>query len=128
MEREEFLQAVRDLKAGGKSIRAIASELGVNRGRVDRTLKKLAREADTSHTADGTGRDVFVGRRHEMGELRAALEDALAGLGRLVMLVGEPGIGKTRTAAELSAYSRLRGARVLWGRCYESMGTPPYWV
>ena len=40
----------------------------------------------------------FVGRQREMAELTAALEDALAGQGRLVMLVGEPGIGKTRTA------------------------------
>ncbi len=136
MQQEEFLLAVSELKARGKSIRAIAEELGVNRGRVDRALKKLAlsatemlaRQAGISHTADGTGRDLFVGRRHEMDELKAALEDALTGLGRLVMLVGEPGIGKTRTAAELSAYSRLRGARVMWGRCHESIGTPPYWV
>ncbi|MCI0794977.1 MAG: ATP-binding protein, partial [Chloroflexi bacterium] len=43
-------------------------------------------------------RGVFVGREKELAELTAALEDALAGQGRLVMLVGEPGIGKTRTA------------------------------
>ena len=42
-------------------------------------------------------------------------------------LVGEPGIGKTRTALELATYARLRGAWVLWGRCYESGGAPPFW-
>ena len=77
----------------------------------------------------GTG-DVFVGREREMGQLRAALDDALAGRGRLVMLVGEPGIGKTRTAEELAGIARERGAEVLWATCPEERGSPPYgaWV
>ena len=45
----------------------------------------------------------------------------------MVTLVGEPGIGKTRTAQELATYAGLRGAQVLWGRCYEEQGAPPYW-
>jgi DNA-binding CsgD family transcriptional regulator len=59
--------------------------------------------------------------------LRADLEAALSGRGRLVMLVGEPGIGKTRTAQELGVLAERRGARVLWGHCYENPGAPPYW-
>ena len=43
------------------------------------------------------------------------------------MLAGEPGIGKTRTAQELATYAGLRGAHVLWGRCHEEQGIPPYW-
>ena len=42
------------------------------------------------------GTDLFVGRRPEMAELTAALDGALEGRGGLVMLAGEPGIGKTR--------------------------------
>jgi MoxR-like ATPase len=60
-------------------------------------------------------RSAVVGRQREMDELKAALEDALAGHGRLVILAGEPGIGKTRTARELAAYAETRGAQVLWG-------------
>jgi DNA-binding CsgD family transcriptional regulator len=71
--------------------------------------------------------DVFVGRQAELGVLQAALEDALAGRGRLVLLVGEPGIGKTRTAREFATHAGQRGALVLWGRCHESVGAPPYW-
>jgi class 3 adenylate cyclase len=70
---------------------------------------------------------VFVGREKEMDELRAGLEDALSGRGRLLMLVGEPGIGKTRTAEELATYASLRSTQVLWGRCYEGEGAPAYW-
>ncbi len=69
----------------------------------------------------------FVGRQRELGELGAALDDAIAGRGRMVMLVGEPGIGKTRTARELAAHAVTRGAEVLWGRCREQQGAPPYW-
>jgi DNA-binding CsgD family transcriptional regulator/tetratricopeptide (TPR) repeat protein len=71
--------------------------------------------------------DVFVGREREMGELTVALDDALAGKGRIVMLVGEPGIGKTRTSQEFSAIAEQRGAQVFWGRCHEGEGAPPYW-
>ncbi len=59
--------------------------------------------------------------------MKACLEEALSGRGRLVTLVGEPGIGKTRTALELATYAGLRQAQVLWGRCYEGEGAPPYW-
>ena len=45
----------------------------------------------------------------------------------MVTLVGEPGIGKTRTSQELATYANLRNAQVLWGRCYEEQGVPPYW-
>ncbi|MCH8062826.1 MAG: AAA family ATPase, partial [Chloroflexi bacterium] len=59
--------------------------------------------------------------------LTTALEDALSGNGRLVLLAGEPGIGKTRMAHELAAYAGRRDANVLWGRCHEDRGAPPYW-
>ena len=80
-----------------------------------------------AHALDSLAGGVFVGRRQELGALKAALEGALSGQGRMMTLVGEPGIGKTRTALELATYARLRGAQVLWGRCYESEGAPPYW-
>ncbi len=69
----------------------------------------------------------FVGRRQELAALKAALDDAISGQGRLVMLAGEPGIGKSRTAQELASYAETRGVQVLWGRCYEGEGAPPYW-
>ena len=80
-----------------------------------------------THALDSLAGGVFVGRQREMGELKACLEDALSGRGRLVTLVGEPGIGKTRTAQELATYAGLRSAQVLWGRCYEEQGMPPCW-
>ncbi len=68
----------------------------------------------------------FVGRREEMEGLKGSLEDALSGKGSLAMLVGEPGIGKTRLAEEFGVYSGLRGAQVLTGHCYEGESSLPY--
>lgn len=70
---------------------------------------------------------VFVGREQEIADLRSSFEDALSGRGSLVLLVGEPGIGKTRTADELATYGRLRSAQALVGRCWEDEGAPAYW-
>ena len=70
---------------------------------------------------------IFVGRERELTALRAAIEEAIAGSGRLLLLAGEPGIGKTRTAQELATYARLRGLQVLWGGAHEGGGAPPYW-
>ena len=79
--------------------------------------------SQSSHQASSSG--VFVGRQRELAELRSALEESLAGRGQMVILVGEPGIGKTRTAQELTSYAESQGARVLWRRCYEEEGAPP---
>jgi tetratricopeptide (TPR) repeat protein len=70
---------------------------------------------------------VFVGRRQELTELLAGLEDALEGHGRLFLLAGEAGIGKSRLADELATTARELGAMVLWGRCWEAGGAPAYW-
>jgi eukaryotic-like serine/threonine-protein kinase len=72
-------------------------------------------------------RSAFVGRERELAELVCGLDDAFAGRGRLVLVVGEPGIGKSRLAEELIACARTRGARVLVGRCWEAGGAPAYW-
>jgi eukaryotic-like serine/threonine-protein kinase len=69
----------------------------------------------------------FVGRETELAELVAGLDDAFAARGRLFLLAGEPGIGKTRLAEELAALARSRGAAVLVGRCWEAGGAPAYW-
>ena len=71
-------------------------------------------------------RTPFVAREKELTQLKERLEDAIAGRGFLMMVVGEPGIGKTRLSEELSVYARMRGAQVLLGQCYESDGAPPY--
>ena len=97
---------------------AVASAPGRPAGRTDQ---------GEANPLDRLASGVFVGRQREIDQLHATLEDAFSGRGRLMMLIGEPGIGKTRTAEQLATYARLRDAQVLWGRCYEGEGAPAYW-
>lgn len=71
--------------------------------------------------------DLLAGRDRELATLRRWRDEALAGHGRLVVLTGPPGIGKTRLAQELADGARLSGQRVLWGRAVEDRGAPPLW-
>ncbi len=65
---------------------------------------------------------VFVGRSRELEELRRCWERACAGRGQLVLLTGEPGIGKTRLAAEFAREAVAGGADALAGRAERSAG------
>jgi DNA-binding winged helix-turn-helix (wHTH) protein len=78
-------------------------------------------------TARGEAEDPFVGREAVLAQLRAALERALAGEARTALLVGEAGIGKTRTVEELAREARARDALVLAARCPESAAAPAFW-
>jgi tetratricopeptide (TPR) repeat protein len=68
----------------------------------------------------------FVGRIAERATLAAHADAARDGSGRVVLVSGEPGIGKTRLLEEVTA--DLPRDRTLWGRCHETEGAPPYWA
>lgn len=69
----------------------------------------------------------LAGREEDLAGLEQALAGAEAGTPSYAVLTGEPGIGKTRLAAELALRARDRGARVLVGRCSQDDGAPPLW-
>ena len=71
--------------------------------------------------------EIFVGRQRERAQLDTALIEALGGRGRIFLIAGEPGIGKTRLAERIAASATERGASVLWGRCWEGEGAPAFW-
>ncbi|WP_326636432.1 AAA family ATPase [Streptosporangium sp. NBC_01755] len=77
--------------------------------------------AEPAGQEKGTG---LVGRGAEAG----VLARAVSGDGhRVVLLAGEPGIGKTSLAEHAADVARARGRRVVWGRCWDGTGAPPYW-
>ncbi|HWJ81356.1 MAG TPA: BTAD domain-containing putative transcriptional regulator [Nocardioides sp.] len=69
----------------------------------------------------------MVGRDAELAALVGALADAESAVPAFAVLTGDPGIGKSRLAAELLLQARRRGARVLVGRCTQDEGAPPLW-
>jgi transcriptional regulator with AAA-type ATPase domain len=117
VDRAQFLQQVSSLRSEGKSIRAIAAGLGMDRGRVDRDLVTLTRTQtnppETSIPSGHHGRP-FVGRQREMATLTPSLDLAVSGRGQIALLAGDPGIGKTRTASELAHIAEQNGAQVFW--------------
>ena len=75
---------------------------------------------------DRLERGRLVGRGAEMEQLQQHWAHAAQGRGHLVLLSGEPGIGKTRLALALMEQARSDGAVVLRGGCYEYEGATPY--
>lgn len=69
----------------------------------------------------------LIGRVEELAVLRQAVESALGGGTGLVVVEGEPGVGKTHLLEEAAAEGTRRGALVVWGRCLEGDGTPSMW-
>lgn len=71
-------------------------------------------------------RKPFVGRRAEMKLLNDALREANAGRGKIFMLAGEPGVGKTRLAEELCRPAERLGMDVAWSACLQDAAGPLY--
>src|ERR1700675_2000777 len=84
------------------------------------SMTELATEGGNRHRH-------IIGRARELDVFRAAFDQMLAGGRQVVLISGEPGIGKTRCAEALADVAEDQGALVLWGRCHEEAGAPPYW-
>ena len=91
-----------------------------------------ASEADSMLAASVTQRpaaaaDELVGRDDQLAALEGILAGARDGRGRVVLVAGEPGIGKTRLAEEAARRGAAAGMQVAWGRCHEGDGAPALW-
>jgi tetratricopeptide (TPR) repeat protein len=71
--------------------------------------------------------DAFVGRTLEIEILAAMAADARRGRGSVILVAGEPGIGKTRLVEEATDQAARSGMRVLWGSCWPGEGGPSFW-
>jgi predicted ATPase len=69
----------------------------------------------------------LVGRGPLLAGLEAALDAALAGHGSLMLITGEPGIGKTAVVTAFADEAAVRGVQLAWGRCAEGEGVPGFW-
>jgi eukaryotic-like serine/threonine-protein kinase len=93
-------------------VRQALESIGASKPKVETTK-------DTSSKENPIYRRVFVGRESELKQLQAGFDNAMSGQGALMMVMGEPGIGKTALCEQLSTYVTLRGGRTLLGHCYE---------
>jgi DNA-binding CsgD family transcriptional regulator len=93
---------------------------------MDSTAAPAARTIDHPGAASLGAVPVLVGRTRDQAALREELAVAIGGRGRLVLVGGEAGIGKTSLARDLSRAADDLGCRVLAGSCYDLSNTPPY--
>jgi DNA-binding winged helix-turn-helix (wHTH) protein/tetratricopeptide (TPR) repeat protein len=92
-------------------------------------VQEMSAEATPASAEASAERGDFVGRAEVLARLAEALEEVSSGRGRIVLLTGEPGIGKTRTAEELARGASAARAPplVLTGWCASQPGAEPYW-
>jgi DNA-binding SARP family transcriptional activator len=127
------------LEAYRSARRTLLAELGIEPGRALRELEHAILEQDPAIDIATRQRQqqparpgraaapTFEGRSDELALLEAGLDDALAGRGRLFVVVGDAATGKTRLADELASSAKQRGTRILWGRGWGGGGAPDYW-
>jgi DNA-binding SARP family transcriptional activator len=118
--------------------RTLLADLGIEPGRALRELEQAIlaqvpgldaarRHPQPVHRPGRAAASPLEGHAEELELLEAGLEDALAGRGRLFVVIGDAGTGKTRLADELASSAKQRGTRILWGRGWAGGGAPPYW-
>jgi class 3 adenylate cyclase len=66
----------------------------------------------------------YVGREAERGVIERAQSEARGGARQVVLLSGDPGIGKSRLAAYAALGAHREGSAVVWGSCSEDLGVP----
>jgi DNA-binding SARP family transcriptional activator len=125
------------LRAYQETRRTLVDELGIEPGPTLQQLERLilqqdssldlARRAGASVGEPKQGGSALIGRERELAVLLEGFQNALSGRGRLFLIAGEPGIGKSRLADELAERARERGALTLFGRAWEAGGAPAYW-
>lgn len=87
-------------------------------------LDKDATPAEELTMLDRIVRGRMVGRKKEFEDARAAWKKAAAGDGQLLLISGEPGIGKTRLTREISTHADVTGGQVFVGASYAEGDTP----
>jgi DNA-binding winged helix-turn-helix (wHTH) protein/tetratricopeptide (TPR) repeat protein len=87
-----------------------------------RFVAALTRVEGTAGDRSGAGRLPIVGRERELADLRACLERALDGESQIVVVTGEPGIGKTTLVEAFLREAESQHLYVAWGQCVEHAG------
>jgi len=89
-------------------------------------LERMEAEATAPKEEPTASSIPLIGREREFEELKRAMTEAMAGRGAVVLIGGEPGVGKTHLSRAVLDEARRRGAFAGIGHCHEGEGAPPY--
>lgn len=124
-DRDRSARRIETVYGHGLRLTATVSQAGMGLAvRADARRGHLPLVGPTSAATPATG---FVGRTTELARLVAAFDATATGGTRILLVAGEPGIGKTRLVDEFLTHCARRGASVAWGRCHEDADAPAYW-
>ncbi len=120
----------KDPESRPSSAAAVLAELETTERSVEGSdsLRVEATDGSLRTVGIAAGAIPLIGRAAELAILKAAYEEASTGKGGLVLVAGEPGIGKSRLAYELERYVRARGGRVAKGQAGEAGTAPDFWA
>jgi DNA-binding SARP family transcriptional activator len=105
----------------------LAEELGIDAGPALRMAQQRILTESAAAVSESGPAGGLIGRDAELDRLRQAARSALAGGAGVVIVDGEPGVGKTRLLKEVSAQAESWGALAVWGMCLGDDGTPSMW-
>jgi len=118
------------LRAYHQCMRVLRRELAVDPAPATRDLYNVALEAaapaNVPAVAPAPQTSSMVGRKREWGRLVECWHLAARAENRLAIILGEPGIGKSRLAEELHDWCARQGATVARARCYAAQGQLAY--
>lgn len=115
------------LDALRRARRRLVDEAGLDPGVELRTLEEaILRQSPSLDLPASADSVALPGREEQLLEVRRALDEATAGRGRVVLVSGEPGIGKTSLAQAVAANAKAAGFRCGWGG-WEPDATAPLW-
>jgi class 3 adenylate cyclase/tetratricopeptide (TPR) repeat protein len=125
---EELADAqVKGFPGGVRIVEVVATPVLEAKDHVETESVPLPGQLPTGRFLGAIPDGVLVAREQELNTLESLLATVLSGSGRLVVLAGEPGVGKTRLAQEITLRARDLGFQVATGRCYEPHQGVPYY-
>ena len=124
---ERLRRLLRDELGTSPSAALAALHRELLEGSVPERVRRPDAQSGMRMVSEAAAAAALVGRKRELQLLESALSEAASGRRRVVLIGGEPGIGKTRLAQE--AADRATGAQweVVWARCTEGYGAPAFW-
>jgi len=112
---------------GFRFVATVQAKVSGTPGSLAPAVQTIQAQAGHSSALSKAPSTALIGRDDELASLDQRLAEAQGGCGGLLLIEGEPGIGKSALVQELGKRAQAQGVLVLWGKAWEEGGAPPFW-